>query len=164
VIKGIQAVFVTLAIGVGLYGMITSPPTPSDPIDLTFDAVDGSKVDFTSLRGKVVLLDFWATWCPSCRGEAPNVVTTYNKYHAQGFEVVGISLDQDRNSLGQFIASNGMSWPEFFDGQGWGNSLVGRFHVHSIPQMWLLDRQGRIISKDGRSDLDGQVAALLRTP
>jgi thiol-disulfide isomerase/thioredoxin len=164
VIKGIQAVLVTLAIVVGFYGMITSPPVPSDPIDLTFDAVDGSRVDLTSLRGKVVLLDFWATWCPACREEAPNVAGAYEKYHDQGFEVVGISLDEDRNSLSQFTASNGMGWPEFFDGQGWGNSLAGRFHVRSIPQMWLLDKQGRIISKDGRDDLDGQVAALLSKP
>jgi hypothetical protein len=64
----------------------------------------------------------------------------------------------------QFIANNGMTWPEFFDGQGWGNSLARRFDIRSIPQMWLLDREGRIITKDGRNDLDGQVAVLLSTP
>jgi peroxiredoxin len=131
---------------------------------LTFPAIDGSTVDLANLRGKVVLLDFWATWCPPCRGEVPNVVSVYNKYHSRGFEIVGISLDQNRDSLSQFTANNGMTWPEFFDGQSWGNSLARHFDIRFIPQMWLLDRQGRIITKDGHSDLDGQVSALLSTP
>ena len=78
--------------------------------------------------------------------------------------MVGVSLDQDRGRMSQFAANNGMIWPEFFDGNGWGNSLARRFSIYSIPQMWLLDRQGRVVTKDGRNDLDGQVAALLRTP
>ena len=163
-IKGIQFLLVTLAIGVGLYGLLTSRPTPGDPTHLTFTALDGSQVDLASLRGKVVLLDFWATWCPPCRDEVPNVVAAYNKYHSQGFEIVGISLDQDRDSLTQFAVGNGMVWPQYFDGRGWDNSLAQRFGVRSIPQMWLLDKQGRLITKDGRSDLDGQIADLLRTP
>jgi thiol-disulfide isomerase/thioredoxin len=163
-IRGLEIVFALLVIAIGIYGAITSKPPPGDPINLTFSAIDGSTVDLTTLRGKVVLLDFWATWCPPCREEVPNVVTVYNKYHSQGFEIVGISLDQDRNSVSQFTANNGMTWPEYFDGQGWGNSLARRFDIRFIPQMWLLDRQGRLITKDGRSDLDGQVAALLNTP
>jgi peroxiredoxin len=162
--RGLEIIIATLVVTFGLYGVMTSKPTPSDPVDLTFTAVDGSTVDLSNLRGKVVLLDFWATWCPPCRGEVPNVVAAYNKYHSQGFEIVGISLDQDRDTLTQFVAENGMPWPQFFDGQGWNNSLAQRFNIHSIPQMWLLDRKGRIITKDGRSDLDGQVAALLRAP
>ena len=162
--RGLEIFIATIVIVIGLYGAMTSKAPPSDPDDLTFTAVDGSTVDLTSLRGKVVLLDFWATWCGPCRGEVPNVVAAYNKYHSQGFEVVGISLDQDRDSLNQFTASNGMVWPQYFDGQGWDNDLAQRFDIRSIPQMWLLDRQGRIVTKDGRSDLDGQVAALLRAP
>jgi len=163
-IKGIQVVLVTLAFAIGIYGLLTSKPAPSEPVDLSFTAVDGSQVDLATLRGKVVLLDFWATWCGPCQGEVPNVVGVYNKYHDQGFEIVGISLDQDRDSLNQFTASHGMPWPQFFDGQGWDNSLAQRFGVRSIPQMWLLDRQGRIVTKEGRDNLDGQVAALLNTP
>jgi peroxiredoxin len=159
--KGIQILFAMLLVGFGLYGLMTSP---SDPIDLSFAAVDGSKVDLASLRGKVVLLDFWVTWCEPCREEVPNVVAAYNTYHSQGFEVVGISLDQDRNSLLQFTSSNGMVWPQFFDGQGWGNSLADRFRIRSIPQMWLLDKRGRVVTKDARGDLDDQVAALLQKP
>lgn len=161
---GFEIVVAAILIAVGSFGFITSKPPPSDPMDLSFTAVDGSTVDLTALRGKVVLLDFWATWCGPCRGEVPNVVAAYNKYHDQGFEVVGVSLDQDRDTMSQFTASNGMVWPQFFDGQGWGNSLAQRFGIRYIPQMWLLDRKGRIVTKDGRNDLDGQVATLLSTP
>ena len=164
IMRSFEIIFAMLIIAIGLYGFITSKPSPGDPVNLTFPAIDGSTVDLANLRGKVVLLDFWATWCPPCRGEVPTVVSVYNKYHSRGFEIVGISLDQSRDSLSQFIADNGMTWPEFFDGQGWGNSLARRFDIRFIPQMWLLDRQGRIITKDGRSDLDGQVSALLSTP
>jgi peroxiredoxin len=150
-IKSIQIILAAAAIGIGLYGTLLAPGAP---IDLSFTAVDGSTVDLATLRGKV----------PPCREEVPNVVAAYNKYHDQGFEVVGVSLDQDQNQLLQFTANNGMTWPQYFDGQGWGNSLAQRFGIRSIPQMWLLDRKGRVVTKDGRNDLDGQVAALLRTP
>jgi thiol-disulfide isomerase/thioredoxin len=159
--KGFEVVLAVLVIVVALYFFLTSP---SEPLDLSFTATDGTKVDLVKLRGKVVLVDFWATWCPPCREEVPTVVEVYNKYHSQGFEIVGISLDQSRESLDQFTAANGMPWPQYFDGQGWNNSIAQQFSIHSIPQMWLLDRQGRLVTKNGRDDLDGQVAALLRTP
>src|SRR5882762_4870715 len=69
------------------------------PLDLAVTAVDGSKIDLSKLRGKVVLIDFWATWCPPCREEVPNVVAAYQKYHGQGFEIVGVSLDQDKDAM-----------------------------------------------------------------
>jgi peroxiredoxin len=162
--KGLEILVAGLFIAIGVFGMLTSEPPPGDPIDLTFSAADGSTVDLNALRGKVVLLNFWATWCPPCRDEIPNIVSAYHKYHAQGFEVVGISLDQDRNSLDQFVSNNGMDWPQYFDGHGWNNSLAQRFGVHALPQMWLLDRKGRIVTKYGCSDLDGKVAALVSTP
>ncbi len=78
-----------------------------DPLDLKFDAVDGTKVDLAKLRGKVVLLDFWATWCRPCRMEIPNVVTTYKVLHGQGFEIVGISLDNDKAQMMKFAEAAG---------------------------------------------------------
>jgi thiol-disulfide isomerase/thioredoxin len=131
------------------------------PLDLHFTAVDGSDVDLASMRGKVVLVDFWATWCGPCKAELPNVVAAYNKLHSRGFEIVGISLDQDRQSLVTFTAANGMPWPQYFDGKGWQNSISSGFGIQAIPAMWLVNKQGYVVSTNGRADLEGQVEKLL---
>jgi thiol-disulfide isomerase/thioredoxin len=136
----------------------------SAPIDLKFTAVDGTPVDLASLRGKVVLLDFWATWCPPCRAKVPEVVAAYQKYHGQGFEVVGISLDQDKQALLDFTSQNGMPWPQYFDGQGWKNAISTRFGINLIPNMWLLDRKGMLATTFARENLDARIAKLLAAP
>lgn len=134
------------------------------PVDLKFTAVDGQAVDLAQLRGKVVLVDFWATWCPPCREEVPNVVATYKKYHDQGFEIVGISLDKDKDALLAFTKEQGMVWPQYFDGQGWQNKISTGFEINSIPAMWLIDKKGMLVTTDGREDLAGQVEKLLAAP
>lgn len=134
----------------------------SQPIDLKVKAVDGSDIDLSKLRGKVVLIDFWATWCPPCRGEVPNVVAAYKKYHDQGFEIVGVSLDQDKDALLAFTKEHGMVWPQYFDGQGWDNTVSQRFGINSIPAMWLLDKNGKVVTTNAREDLAGQVEKLLK--
>ena len=91
-----------------------------EPLQLKFTAVDGKLVDLNNLKGKVVLLDFWATWCRPCRAEVPDLVSTYQKYHDQGFEIVGVSLDKRQDTLMEFIGKNHMTWPEYFDGKGLG--------------------------------------------
>jgi thiol-disulfide isomerase/thioredoxin len=112
--------------------------------------IAGKPLSLAGYRGKVVLIDFWATWCPPCRAEMPNVVATYRKYHAPGFEVIGVSLDENRNTLVNFLPAHGMVWPQFFDGQGWDNKLAKKYGVHSIPTAYLLDRHGIIIGKELR--------------
>jgi thiol-disulfide isomerase/thioredoxin len=146
--------------------LLTADPSydSSKPLELKFTAVDGQQVDLSQMRGKVVLIDFWATWCPPCRGEVPNVVAAYNKYHDQGFEIIGISLDQDKDTLLNFTKQNGMVWPQFFDGQGWHNEISSKFGIDSIPAMWLVGKDGKVVTTDGREDLAGQVEKLLKTP
>jgi thiol-disulfide isomerase/thioredoxin len=153
-----------LTIFVILAGVVFFAMQPAAPVDLKYTAVDGTHVDLASMRGKVVLVDFWATWCPPCREEVPNVVAAYNKYHAQGFEVLGVSLDQDENALLSFTTSNGMVWPQYFDGKGWSNDLARANGIHSIPAMWLIGKDGKLITKDAREDLDGDVARALAKP
>jgi thiol-disulfide isomerase/thioredoxin len=132
------------------------------PLDLKFQAVDGTAVDLAKLRGKVVLLDFWATWCGPCRMEIPNVVATYNALHSQGFEIVGISLDQDKEQMVKFTKAAGMAWPQYFDGKRWENEISTRFGIDSIPAAWLLDKKGFVRSTEARGDnLAEQVKKLL---
>jgi thiol-disulfide isomerase/thioredoxin len=133
-----------------------------EPLDLKFQAVDGTQIDMAKLRGKVVLVDFWATWCGPCRMEIPNVVATYTQLHDRGFEIVGVSLDQDKDKLLNFTKQAGMTWPEYFDAKGWKNDISSRYGVSQIPSAWLVDKKGFVRSTEARGgDLAGQVKALL---
>src|SRR5215469_2701384 len=124
--------------------------------------LDGKPLAISNYKGKVVLVDFWATWCPPCVMELPKIQDAYNKYHDQGFEVVGISLDEDKGRLEQFIKQRKMPWPEFFDGKRWENKLAVKYGVEQTPTGYLLDRDGKIIaSPTAEDDLDAQVAKAL---
>jgi peroxiredoxin len=98
-------------------------------------------------KGKVVLVDFWATWCRPCVMELPNVLETYKKHHAKGFEIIGISLDKDKEKLTNFTKAKEMTWQQFFDGKMWENKLAVKYGVRSIPMTYLLDTEGKIIGK-----------------
>jgi thiol-disulfide isomerase/thioredoxin len=137
---------------------------PAPPFDLKYAAVDGTQVDLAQMRGKVVLVDFWATWCGPCRGEVPNVVAAYQKYHDKGFEVLGVSLDTDQGDLNNFTAQNGMVWPQYFDGKGWDNAIASANGVRAIPAMWLIGKDGKLITKNAREDLDEAIAQALAAP
>jgi hypothetical protein len=89
------------------------------------------------------------------------VVAAYNALHDKGFEVVGISLDVDRSRLDAVTKERGMVWPQYFDGKGWNNDIATRFGIHSIPTMWLLDKNGMLADTDGRDGLADKVAKLL---
>jgi thiol-disulfide isomerase/thioredoxin len=124
------------------------------PLDLKFTAVDGREVDLSKMRGKVVLIDFWAVWCGPCVMEMPNVLKAYEKLHPKGFEIVGISLDQDKAKLESFVKDKGMAWPQYFDGKGWKNDISTKYGINSIPAMWLVDKKGMVVSTNARGNLE----------
>jgi thiol-disulfide isomerase/thioredoxin len=134
----------------------------SKPLDLKFTAVDGREVDVSKMRGKVVLIDFWATWCGPCVAELPNVLKAYKELHPKGFEIVGISLDSDKEKLESFVKEKGMDWPQFFDGKGWKNEISSNYGINSIPAMWLVDQKGMVIDTAARANLEEKVAKLLK--
>lgn len=131
------------------------------PIDLSFTATDGTKVSVADMKGKVVLVDFWATWCGPCVKEIPNVKKAYETLHPKGFEIVGISFDEDKEALLSFIKKKEMPWPQFFDGKGWQNQFAGQFGIQAIPAMWLIDKKGHLREFNAREDLVGKVEKLL---
>ena len=110
--------------------------------------LSGQPLSLANSRGKVVLLDFWATTSESCRAELPRIMTAYRKYHDQGFGIIGISLDQDRAKFTEFTQAMGLVWPQYFDGMGWQNKLAVKYGVERIPATYLLDRERKIIGKD----------------
>lgn len=132
------------------------------PVPIQYTGVDGRKVDVSKLKGKVILVDFWATWCGPCVGEIPHVVETYDKYHKKGFEIVGISFDKSKDSLLQMTKEKGMTWPQYFDGKQWDNDFGKKFGIMSIPTMWLIDKNGNLVDFNGRDNLEEKVAKLLK--
>jgi len=122
-------------------------------IDIRTTSFQGKKIQLlTGYKGKVVLLDFWAAWCNPCRMEMPNVISVYNEFHKKGFEIIGISLDNEKERFQSFIRDNKMEWPQVFDGKYWMSEYAKLYAVNSIPATFLIDKKGIIRFKNVRGE------------
>lgn len=139
------------------------------PMTIQFAAVDGREVNLASMRGRVVLVDFWATTCAPCVGELPRVYDVYNKFHNRGFEVIGISCDDHKDALLKFLKKTGYPWPQYFDGNPQGNNkFTAEFGIDGVPHIFLVDKKGLLRFDDVQvydptvtNSLDDKISTLL---
>lgn len=120
--------------------------------DFTMNDTEGKPIQLSSLKGKIVLVDFWASWCGPCRQENPNVVKLYQQYHSKGFEILGVSLDKTKEDWLKGIKDDNLTWIHVSDLQFWQNAAARLYGVNAIPQSFLLDKDGKIIGKGLRGE------------
>ena len=131
--------------------------------DFTMATTEGEPMALSSLRGKVVLVDFWASWCGPCRKENPNVIAVYKKFHAKGFEILGVSLDDKKDKWLAAIEKDGLPWSHVSDLQGWNSEAAKMYGVDAIPFTVLIDKEGKIIAKGLRGkDLEARLEQLFK--
>lgn len=125
--------------------------------DVVAQTLDGSEWKLRDRQGKVVLIDFWATWCGPCVAALPEMKAIYEKYKSrEDFAMVGISLDRDKELLRKFCEENGISWPQIFEAdKGWDNSVAKSFEIRGIPSIWVIDKGGKVVGMDLRGERVG---------
>jgi peroxiredoxin len=118
------------------------------------------------MRGKVVLVVFWATWCAPCVAETPALKSAYDKFHAQGLEIIGISRDkqEDKGRLNKFLKARNIPWPQYFDGKGHENQIALEFGIDGVPDLFLIDKKGVLRETKVREGLEQKISKLLPEP
>jgi peroxiredoxin len=131
--------------------------------DLSLPDLNGKLVSLSDLKGKVVLIDFWASWCGPCRHNNPHLVKLYNKYHGKGLEIYGVSLDENMNNWKKAVHHDKLAWIQVIDDKGWEAPSASSYGVDMIPSSFLIDRRGviRTINAEG-PELESSVRDLLK--
>lgn len=131
--------------------------------EISLPDAKGSLINLSSFRGKVVLIDFWASWCGPCRGANPGVVKLYNKYKEKGFEVFGISIDVKKEAWLKAVSQDHIEFTQVNDIAGWNSMVAIKYNVNQIPTSFLIDKTGKIIAVDLEGKhLENKVKELLQ--
>ncbi len=125
-----------------------------DRPQLKFTSSDGDAIDLGAFKGKIVVVDFWATWCGPCMQEAPHMVALNNEYGPKGLQIIGINLDEDQARMTTVTKQIGFDWPQYFDGKGWGNQLLKPWGVDSIPRTFIIGPDGKIVWTGHPAEMD----------
>jgi thiol-disulfide isomerase/thioredoxin len=148
-------------------GLLSRFDAVGKAFDLTFnDAISGTEISMQSLRGKIVVVDFWATWCGPCVAEMPRMKELYAKYHDKGVTFIGVSLDHSKNEGGldklrAFVAKNEISWPQYYQGNGGESDFSRSLGINSIPTVFLVDQKGKLFSLDAGDKLETLILELM---
>jgi peroxiredoxin len=125
--------------------------------DFTMNDIDGKPFTLSSLKGKVIMIDFWATWCPPCVRSIPEAKNIWNTFKAKNFVLLGVSLDKDLDVWKKYVTEQQMSWIQVADGNFWDNKAAITYGIGSIPSVWIVDQEGNIALKDVNPLSEGDV-------
>jgi thiol-disulfide isomerase/thioredoxin len=150
-------------------GILRRLKLPGNEMEITGELLTGGEVDWNSYRGKVVLVDFWATWCGPCRAEIPNVLAMYEAYHDKGFDVLGVSLDKTPEAAKKYVAENKLPWDSLFpkneEDRFWNHPLARYYGIGGIPTAILVDKEGKVVNMNARDEvLRNELRRLLGNP
>jgi peroxiredoxin len=129
-------------------------PKLGKPFELIFTSLDGKKIDTTQMKGKVILLDFYASWLPPYIRNIERMKNIYHSYQSKNFQLIGISIDTNQTKLKEFVSNHEIKWPQYFDGRGWENQVLKDNNVTKVQSVWIINKEGLVVDTNALSGID----------